>query len=804
MQEENVISSDKRFQFSTFSDVKEVFFYFFRNWIWIALSIFITILSVYLFLRYTIPQYKADITILIKDNNRNNGISDPTMAVFSDLGTFSNLNTNLDNEIEMLRSRSIIQSTIRQLNLNVSYVIEGNIKNQEIYSNRPFDVFFTSFNEGFQNIQTLYQVKGIDEVSFELTDASSKQVNTYTFGEVINVPQGTITLVKTKNYTKYLEKPFEIAVTYYPIDQIVDSYLENIKIERVNKNTNIIEISIVGPLQDKSEAFLNYLVKVYNNDVILDKNIVFDNTSKFIDERIKLISDELDVVERSTESFKKSNHLTDLETEAYLFATGANDFKVKELEAETQIKVINSMLDYVQNNNNFNVLPENIISLSTPTSLLITNYNQLVLDRKRILQDAGPKNDKVLQLEDKLLDLHQSIISSLVQLKTNYELQKQNLKEQNVKYNNNIQRVPTLERQNKNLGRQQNIKEQLYLYLLQKREETAISLAVTTSNAKVIDSAVASKISTTPKSSILYLAALIIGFAIPATILYLIKVLNNKVRNRRDLEKILGMIPILGEIPEYDSENTFEIVSKNSIIAEALRIIRSNLNFLLDTELNDQAQVIFVTSTLPKEGKTFVSSNLAATLALTGKKIALIGMDIRNPKIHEYIKTENIGVTNYLSTKNDDIDPFIHKVKGYNNFYVMPSGPIPPNPAELLLSDKTTVLFEKLRASFDYVIVDNSPMHLVADTQLIANHADAFIYVVRANYLDKDLLYLPFNLFNDNKLKNMSLLLNDVNVKDSYYGSTYYNYGYNYSDSVAADNKKLIKKLKSVIKNKKE
>ena len=796
MQEENITSNDKRFQFSTFSDVKDILFYFLRNWIWFVLSIVIALTTVYLYLRYTIPQYRASITVLIKDNNRNNGSLDPTMAVFSDLGTFSNINTNLDNEIEMLHSRNIIQSAIEELSLNVSYVIEGNLKNKEIFSNKPFEVFFTSFNEGFDNIQTTYKIIGVNDTSFKLYTTSNKEINTYNFGDSIEITQGTIRVFKTKNYQKYIVEPFEIAVTYFPIDHIVDVYEKRVQIDKQNKNTNIIQISIIGPLRDKSEAFLNTLVKVYNKDVILDKNLVFDNTSKFIDARIKLIADELDSVERTTENFKKSNHLTNLDTEAYMFASGANEFKVKQSETETQIKVIESMLDFVENSTNFDILPENIISLNNPTSQLITNYNQLVIDRKRILQDAGPKNDKVLQIQDKLTDLHKTIISSLIQLKNNYEIQKQNLKTQNSKYNNDIQRVPTLERQNKSLGRQQNIKEQLYLYLLQKREETAISLAVTTANAKVIDPAIASKVPTKPKSSVLYLAGLVLGFSFPAGVLYLVKVLNNKVKNRRDLEKVLASIPILGEIPTYNSENTLEIVSKNSIIAEALRIIRSNLNFILTPDINQQAQVIFVTSTLPKEGKTFVSSNLAATLALSGKKIALVGLDIRNPKIHQYIKTENVGVTNYISTKEDDLAPFIHKVEGYDNFYVMPSGPIPPNPAELLLSNKTAVLFEKLREEFDYIIVDNSPMHLVADTQLISNYADAFIYVVRANYLDKDLLYLPFNLFNDKKLKNMSLILNDVNAKDSYYGYSYYNYGYQYGVDKDFDKKTWINNVK--------
>nr|WP_317630560.1 polysaccharide biosynthesis tyrosine autokinase [uncultured Flavobacterium sp.] len=802
MQDENPRTShtSTTFKYSTFTEVKDLLYYFLIHWKWVLLGVILAVFSAYLYLRYTIPEYRSHATIMIKDNQRN-GVTDPSMAVFSDLGTLSNLNVNLDNEMEVIRSRSIIRNTINKLGLNVTYIIQGKLKNKEIYETRPFDLSIHHFSKEYQNgkVAFSFNIKGIDHLKYQLYSSSGESIGKFTFGEIVKVPQGEIVFTKTKNYIDYITSPYEISVSHFPVENTVDNYLNRLKVIKPNKNTNTIELSFVGTLKSKSEDFLNTLIYVYNQDVVFDKNMVFENTSKFIQERINIIAEELDDVEKQTETFKRNNHITNLENEAYLYATGANNFQVKELEIETQIKIIESMQDYVINNKDYNILPENIISLNTNTSSLIVEYNQLALERKRFLVDAGPKNIKVKQVEEKLDELHNTIAQSLVQLRSNYQHQRKGLTVQNNIYSSKIDQVPTLERNTKKLGRQQNIKEQLYLYLLQKREETAISLAITSPNAKVIDIASSDKVPTTPNKGVFYIGALFIGFALPLGVLYVVKMMDNKVKTRRDVENLLP-IPIVGEIPSNEG-NSLEIVENSSIIAEAIRIMRSNLSFVLPIKQDGLGQVLFVTSSLPKEGKTFVSTNIAANMALTGQKIVLVGLDIRNPKIHRYIATKNFGVTNYLTSKEANIDEFVQKVQEYDNFYVLPSGPIPPNPAELLLNNKVKQMFDELRQKFDMIIVDSSPMHLVADTQLVADYADAFIYIVRANYLDKDMLHLPYSLYQENKLKNMCVVVNDVNAKDSYYRYKYYSYEYK-DDSNAAITESIVDKVRKILKRK--
>ncbi len=794
MQEEQNITTETGFKFSSFTEIKELFFYFLSNWRWLLLGIIVSLISAYFFLRYSVPEYRSFATIMIKDNQRSGAI-DPTKAVFSDLSSVSNINVNLDNEMEIIHSRAIIRNTINSLGLNVYYIIPGNLKNKEVYETRPFKLHIKSLKDSANSKIFSLKIKGIDEQYYNAYTESDELIGKFSFGQSIALPQGELVFTKTHNYSNYIKKPYEIVVRYTPIEQVVDNYYNRLKITKPNKNTNTLELSFVGSIKPKSEDFLNALIQVYNNDVILDKNAVFENTSKFIQERINIIAEELEDVEKTTENFKRQNHITNLDNEAYIVSNGANSFQIKELEIDTQLKIIETMQDFVKKNNDYSVLPENIISLNTNTSALITSYNTLALDRKRLLVDAGPKHVGVLQIEDKLDNLHQSIVQSLVQLYKNYQHQLVSMRSQNNLYNSKIDQVPVLERSAKKLGRQQNIKEQLYLYLLQKREETAISLAVTSPNAKVVDSAASDRMPTTPNKGILYLVALVLGIALPIAILYAIKMLDNKVKGRRDVEKIIN-VPIVGEIPSNLSGENFEIVSNSSIIAEAIRILRSNLNFMLPIKKDEIGQTIFITSSIPKEGKTFISANIAANMALTGQRVVLVGLDIRNPKIHKYLPTKNSGVTNYLTSKQSSLDTFIHKIEGYDNFYVMPSGPIPPNPAELLLSEKLDTMFQQLKQDFDVIIVDNSPMHLVADTQLTAQYADAFIYVVRANYLDKDMLFLPYSLYNDKKLKNMSIVINDVTAKDPYYRYKYYNYGY--TDEIMPQKwyTKILNKLK--------
>jgi capsular exopolysaccharide synthesis family protein len=355
------------------------------------------------------------------------------------------------------------------------------------------------------------------------------------------------------------------------------------------------------------------------------------------------------------------------------------------------------------------------------------------------------------------------------------------------------------ERQFRVIARQQKVKEELYLYLLQKREETAISLSATEPNARVIDDAKCDEIPVSPKKNIIYLAGLLLGLLVPFGTIYSRDLLDTKIKSRMDIEGKTD-IPFIGDVPSSNSALEIIQTDSRSSTAEALRIIRTNLEFMAAKVNEDQAKTFFVTSTLPKEGKTFVASNLAATFALSDKKVLLIGMDLRNPQLDKYFSLPDKGITNYLSSKDLNIEDLLIKQNGYQNFYVLPAGVIPPNPAELLMNSKVDHLFKKLKMKFDYIIVDTSPVSLVADTLLTAKHADCFIYVARANVLEKNMLHLPNSLYKDNKLPNMCLLLNDTKTTNGFgyggygYGYGSYGYGDNTDESQKSWHKKLLKK----------
>jgi capsular exopolysaccharide synthesis family protein len=426
---------------------------------------------------------------------------------------------------------------------------------------------------------------------------------------------------------------------------------------------------------------------------------------------------------------------------------------------------------------NSDLLPTNIINGSSDASGLIVSYNQLILDRNRILKSATEVNPTVVKLDQEISSLKSNVYSSLARLQSNLNIQKRDLHSNENVLNSKIGKIPVQERQFRVIARQQKVKEELYLYLLQKREETAISLSATEPNARVIDAAKASKIPVAPKKNIIYLAALLLGLLVPFGVIYLMDLLDTKIKSRLDLDGKTS-IPFIGDVPTSDSPSEIIKSESRTSSAEALRIIRTNLEFMVSKVADNQAKTIFLTSTFPKEGKTFVSVNLAATFALSGKRVLLIGMDIRNPKLDEYLALPDYGVTNYLSSNDLKIEDLVVKQKGFENFYVLPAGIIPPNPAELLMSKKVDLFFNALKAQYDYIIVDTAPVSLVTDTLLIAKHADCFIYVARANFLEKRMLSIPNGLFKERKLPNMCMLLNDT---DSTKG---YGYGYGYGVAV--------------------
>lgn len=767
--------------------IRAIFDQYASHWKWFVLGSCISLSVAYIYLRYTVPQYRASTTILMKDEKK--GSMSSELAAFADMGIGGGKN-NIDNEIEILKSRTLIESTARKMNLNIAFVVEGKIINTNLYKASPILVDFAAQKSDFYTKARSYEYQAISATTFKLEDLTGQgnilqPKEAFLYGQPIETKYGTLvinkSLIHAKEYSDN-EKPIQIVIS--PLENVAGSFRARLVVAPLSKTSSIVELSLVDPVLEKAEDFLDNLVQNYNAEAAADKNFISENTSRFIANRLALITDELDGVEKSVENFKNSNQLTDIETEAKLFIESSSEYDKLGVEADIQLNIISSMLDFIKKSKKSDLLPTNIVS--GEATELIGSYNQLVLDRNRILKSATEANPTVIKIDDQLSSLKSNVASSLSRMKSNLDIQKRNLNSQEGLFNSKIGKIPVQERQFRVIARQQKVKEELYLYLLQKREETAILLAATEPNARVVDAAKGSKAPVSPKKNIIYLGALLLGILVPFGIIYLIDLLDTKIKSRLDLEG-RTQIPFIGDVPTSDTPSELIKSESRTSSAEALRIIRTNLEFMVSKVPDGQAKTIFLTSTFPKEGKTFVSANLAATFALSGKKVLLIGMDIRNPRLDEYLSLPDRGVTNYLSSKNLVLEELIVKYDGFEDFHVLPAGVIPPNPAELLMNKKVDTLFETLKNQYDYIIVDTAPVSLVTDTLLIAKHADCFIYVARANFLEKRMLAIANTLYKEQKLPNMCLLLNDT---DSTKG-----YGYGYGYGVKVEKAQWYKKI---------
>ena len=772
------------------------------HWKWFAISTFVGVFLAFLYLRYATPEYRAVATILVKDEKKGEMLSE--MSAFADLGLTTGLKRNVDNEIEILKSKTLVERVVRKLDLNTFFMIEGRIIDGEIYKKSPIDVYFVDKTNNFHKNNIKLKFTELTPQTFSLEDDPIEEddpkvilsdKNEFRYMELIPTRFGRLIISKSKSPEKItLANNQSIHIVFRPLTKVIESFRKRLVVEPISKTSSVVTISIVDAMQKKSELFLNNLIQTYNEDVAADKTLISDNTSKFISNRLKLITQELEGVEQDVQSFKKSNTLTNIDSEAQLFVEGSNEYDKKAVETEIQLNVVSSMLDFINKSNNYELLPSNVITGQGDASGLISSYNQLVLDRNRILKTATTANPSVVKMDQQIASLKATVRESLLQMQSNLSIQKRDLNRNEGILNTKIGKIPIQERQFRVIARQQKVKEELYLYLLQKREETAISLSAAEPNIRVIDAATTAEMPVSPKKNIVYFAGLLLGLLFPFGVIYTNNLLDTKVKSLLDLEENT-IIPVIGDVTRSDSSPGFIKADSRTSTSEALRIIRTNLEFMLGKVPDGSAKTIFVTSTFPKEGKTFISANLAAIFALSGKKVLLIGMDIRNPKLDTFMDLPAKGVTNYLSSKSVALKDLIVKCDGYKNFYILPSGIIPPNPAELLLSEKVDTLFKTLKSQYDYIIVDNSPVSIVTDTLLTAQYADCFIYVVRANFLDKRMLNIPNKLYKEQKLPNMCLLLNATSSEKGYG----YGYGYGYGEEKKIWHKELLKKAKEKV-----
>ncbi|MDC8004582.1 polysaccharide biosynthesis tyrosine autokinase [Aureisphaera galaxeae] len=768
--------------------LREILDRYTRHWYLFALGVILAIAASLVYLRYSTTYYTSTATVIIKDDT--SGSNSGELAAFSELGSFLNRfgDNKIENELAVFRSKRIIKEAVKTLDLNVVYESIGTLKNTNLYEYKPFEVRYLTFNDSVVSARVpKLNFKILSETSYEVWTESKSIERTQDFGEKVDLPFGDITVLpifdRPEVFDHYVGKT--ISVMYRDIDRLASIYQKQIKVVNEIKNSNVVILSLQSPVPARAEDFIDELVFQYNKDAINDRGQVAKKTSDFIDSRLEIITRELDSVERNKEVFKSENRLTNIEAEAQLILQDASEFEKRRFDVNTQLELANTMIDYMESSSSNDLLPANIGLSGDEVSRSVDNYNELILRRNELLKTSTSKNPVVVNLNNQIEDIRSGILGSLKNTTNSLKISLRDLNFKEASINSKLSQVPTTEKIYRGIERQQTIKEQLYLFLLQQREKANISLAVTAPKAKVVDRAFTGNVPVSPNKSLIFLGAALAGLLLPFSFIYGRSILNNRVANRRDVEAMIPNASLIGEIPKL-GKNDEQLIQVNdrSILAESFRILRTNLQYLFINKLNNgkKANTVFVTSTIKGEGKTFVAFNLALTLALTGKKVALVGADIRNPQLQRYLPSESRsrkGITEYIIDPSLTLKDLAAQSSYNENLSIVLSGVIPPNPAELLMEHRTVEFFEEARDLFDYVVVDTAPSMLVTDTILINKLADVTLYVARASYTERKLLGFAKDAIEDGRLVNVATVLNNVSMINFGYGNKY---GYAYTE----------------------
>nr|AOE12615.1 tyrosine-protein kinase [uncultured bacterium] len=786
--QENKENFNGQFEDTDTINISELIGQYLIHWKWFVFFTIISLAGAYVHLLFSTPQYAVSATILIKDN-KNSGVS-AELAAFEDLGIIGGgSGNNPDNEIQIMKSRKIIGEVISLLNLDIQYFTEGSIKKTEIYKKNPIEMQFKEKEDPLQRSGASFSIylKGND--NFDLKDGEGNALGTHVFNETIPSVSGEFIITKTDEFANNTKKEIFISVTKK--SNVIDRYRNAVNINTIGKKSSVLELSLNSSVMEKAADFLNELVQQYNTDAIKDKNEVSRKTKDFIDERLLKIGNDLANIQDAIKNYKTENKISGLSSEGELALVISNSNNEEFIKLNTELSIGKLILEDLKNDTSKNkLLPQNLGFTDISIGAAISNYNVLVSNARRLEVNAGSKNPMLVQSKREILAVRLNLEKSIENLIFNLQTQANQLSKQVTELDAQVAAIPVLERGFIDIARQQEIVSGLFSYLLKKKEETAISLAVTVANAKIIDVAYGSNSPIAPKRKRVYMIALVFGMLIPFIIIYIKNLLDTKVHSRKDIDA-LTTIPFLGDIPHSETAKKVVIDSgARTAAAEAFRLIRTNLDFILPKSKEDLGKIVFITSTTSGEGKSFVSINFAAALSLSNKKVLLVGMDLRAPKVTEYLGvSERKGVTNYITNDKvtlNDIKFSVPEIKGLD---IISSGVIPPNPSELLLHTKVSDLFEEVKKDYDFIIIDTAPVSLVTDTLLISKYADMVMYVTRANYLDKRMLNLVQNLYIEKKLPNMAVVLNDTDMTKSYgyygYGGGYgYGYGNNYIEQV--------------------
>ena len=763
-------------------NIQEILFRCLVHWPWFVFSVIVCIACAWGYLRLTTPVYNISATVLIKDDKKGGGTSVSSELERMGLDGFVSSSGNVDNEIEVLRSKSLSEEVVNNLGLFVTYMDEDELPKKELYQTSPVLVSLTPQEAdklpGRMEVAMTLQPTGVMDVQMKVGDKEYRK-EFEKLPAVFPTDEGTVaffvnndtlsavrpeSVTKERHITAFINRPFSVA----------KGYASSLSIAPTSKTTSVVVISLKNTNPRRGRDFINKLLEMYNINANNDKNEVAQKTAEFIDARIGIISKELGSTEQDLENFKRTAGITDLSSEAQIALTGNAEYEKKRVENQTQINLIVDLQKYLQGSE-YEVLPANVGLQDGGLVGAISRYNEILIERNRLLRTSTESNPAIVNLNTSIRAMRSNVQATLDATLKGLQITKADLDREASRYSRRISDAPTQERQFVSIARQQEIKAGLYLMLLQKREENAITLAATANNAQIIDAAIADDNPVSPKRMMVYLVALFFGMGIPVGIIYLIGLTKFKIEGRADIEKLTSL-PVVGDIPLADEKSgsiaVFE--NKNNLMSETFRNVRTNLQFMLENGKN----VILVTSTISGEGKSFVSSNLAISLSLLGKKVVIVGLDIRKPGLNKVfnIPQKDHGITQFLTNPSMNLMDLVQPSDINRNLFILPGGAVPPNPTELLARDGLEKAIETLKTNFDYVILDTAPVGMVTDTLLIGRTADLSVYVCRADYTRKAEFTLVNELSENKKLPNLCVAINGLDLQKKKYGY-YYGYG---------------------------
>ena len=747
-------------------DIRKLWFTFLRYKYWFLLSVLLCMSIAYVYLRYATPIYNVHTKVLIKDVDNSRGGGAAAALQVQDLG-FMNNSSGFDNEIEVLGTKTLNKKVVMALELYTSYYNEGKVKDREIY--RDYSPVWVSIDS--EHLDSLNSTVAMTiepegagvEVEIQYRDLElSKRIET--FPAKVNTEFGEFTFIKNEKAPGEFDKTLFVFIR--PLERTALGYANTLSIEPTSKTTTIAYISRTDNIPKRSSDYLNKLIEIYNKEANIDNNLEASKTADFIDERLGLITKELNMRESEIEQYKRSAGMVDYQSDANINIQQNLRYEQELVEVGTQISLIDALIDHVNAaHNNLDVIPANVGLKDAALITMITKYNEEVMERNRLLRSVSEAAPSVVEATNKANEYLTGVKASLASAKRQLQIQRNDLQGQLSKYNTKISASPTKERALKDIARQQEVKAGLYLMLLQKREENAITLASTALKAKIIDEPSVNPRPVAPRSSVIMLLALLIGFALPIIYIYLKNLFSFRVEDKEDIAKITD-IPLLGSIPYVKAlagGNRTVVVqeNKNSVMVEVYRALRSNLPFVLKPGQN----VILFTSSSAGEGKTSIASNLGASIAFMGKKVLLMGLDIRKPRLASLFDLPDTerGISNFLARNPDDfeyLDSLIMNSGVSENLDILPAGAVPPNPSELLERENLPNAINYLKKKYDYVLLDTAPVGIVSDTLSIGRVADLTLFVIRANYTLKADVDFANSLTVDNRLPNLNLIFN--------------------------------------------